>query len=111
MQRTIFLHLPLFGVIWLKGVWAIYFLVGLTWCFHLTFTIEVLHTEQSDLRQNGEFFSMMLIFVVNLVLIGALFIIASPTVGWSDVANGAKGFVEALWRWAAVIIQGLRSRV
>jgi hypothetical protein len=111
MHRTLFLTIPWAGAIWLKGIWAIYFLVGLTLCFHLTFTVQVLHTEQSDLRQNGEFFSMMLIFVVNLALIGSLFIIASPTVGWSDVANDAKGLIETVWRGAASIIQVLRSKV
>jgi len=110
MQRTIFCTLPLVGTFWVKGVWAVYFLVGLTWCFHLTFTIEVLHTEQSDLRLNGEFFSMMLIFVVNLALIGALFIVASPTVGWADVWGDAKNIVETVCRWTASMTAGLRSR-
>lgn len=95
MQRPVEFVIPLLGwTLWLKWVWAIYFLVGLTWCFHLTFTIEVLHTEQSDLRQNGEFFSMMLIFIVNLALIGALFIVASPTVGFRDVWRDACGMVS-----------------
>jgi hypothetical protein len=102
MHRTVFFTLPLLGsTMWIKGVWAVYFLVGLTWCFHLTFTIEVLHTEQTDLRQNGEFFSMILIFMVNLALIGALFIVASPTVGWRDVWNDARHIVEAVWHWIA----------
>jgi hypothetical protein len=110
MQHPVVFDLPLIGkTMWLKGVWAVYFLVGLTWCFHLTFTIEVLRTEQSDLRQNGEFFSMMLIFVVNLALIGALFIVASPTVGLADVVSDAKHIVEAIWKWGGESIAGLRT--
>ena len=111
MHRTVFFTVPLLGAMWLKGVWAVYFLVGLTWCFHLTFTIEVLHTEQSDLRHNGEFFSMMLIFVVNLALIGALFIAASPTVGWADVWGDAKHIVQTVGHWVLATLSFLKARV
>ncbi len=110
MHRPVEFTIPLFGwVAWLKWVWAVYFLVGLTWCFHLTFTIEVLHTEQSDLRQNGEFFSIMLIFIVNLALIGGLFIAASPTVGWVDVWRDARHMVGALLHSLVEVARMLRG--
>jgi hypothetical protein len=80
-----------------KGVWIYYWLVGLTWCFHITFTLQVLRTEQSDLKLNGEFFSIMLIFLANLALLGALFISASPTVGWQDVWQDACAMVRGMW--------------
>jgi hypothetical protein len=112
MQAPVFFTVPLLGVVmWVKWVWAVYFLVGLTWCFHLTFTIEVLHTEQSDLRQNGEFFSLILIFMANLALIGALFIAASPTVGWMNVWEDARSLVETVWGWAKAVVSSLRSEV
>jgi hypothetical protein len=91
MQHVI--SLPFLGWV-LKWSWAFYFFVGLSWCFHLTFTMQVLETEQSDLLHNGEFFSMMLIILINLIILGALFIAASPTVGWIDVWNHVTG----LWR-------------
>ena len=98
MHRDVIFTLPLLGwVVWVKWVWAIYFLVGLTWCFHLTFTVEALRMEQSDLVLNGEFFSIMLIFVGNLALIGALFIAASPTVSFADVWADARGLVMSVW--------------
>jgi hypothetical protein len=111
MHREVVFTVPLLGwAMWLKWVWCVYFLVGLTWCFHLTFTVEVLHTEQSDLRQNGEFFSIILIFMANLALVGALFIAASPTVGWGDVWSDARGIVETIWRWLGAGVSGLRSK-
>ncbi len=79
---------PIPGLEWtlrMKWVWIFYFFVGLTWCFHLTFTMDVLRTEQTDLLHNGEFFSIMVIFLANLAVIGVLFVSASPTVGWADV--------------------------
>lgn len=83
---------------WIRWAWPIYFFVGMTWCFHITFTLEVLRTEQSDLAHNGEFFSIMLIFLTNLALVGALFIAASPTVGWADVWHDARAMIEWAWR-------------
>jgi len=82
-----------------KWIWIFYWLVGLTWCFHITFTLQVLRTEQSDLQLNGEFFSMMLIFLANIALLGALFISASPNLGWHDVWDDARGIVSGLWGW------------
>ncbi len=65
----------------LKPVWFFYMAVGFTWCFHLTYTIKTVRAEQSDLKRNGEYFSMMLIFLINVALLVALYLAASPTPG------------------------------
>lgn len=83
----------------LKAVWGFYFMTGLTWCFHLTFTLKVLRTEQSDLLHNGEFFSMMLIILSNVVILTVLFVAASPTVSWTDVAGDVREVLAGAWRW------------
>ncbi|HSJ04126.1 MAG TPA: hypothetical protein VK956_16800 [Verrucomicrobium sp.] len=80
-----------------KWIWIFYWLVGVTWCFHITFTLQVLRTEQSDLKLNGEFFSIMLIFLANIALLGALFVSASPNLGWTDVWADARSIVDGLW--------------
>lgn len=82
-----------------KWAWVFYLLAGATWCFHLTFTIDILRTEQSDLLHNGEFFSIVVIFLGNLAILGTLFISASPTIGWKDVAHDAFNIVSTVWRW------------
>ncbi len=66
---------------------GLYFFVGLTWCFHLSYTLRTLRVQQTDLLRNGEFFSMQLIFLVNLALVAGFLIIASPNVGWSDAGK------------------------
>lgn len=101
MHRDVMWVLPLIDVtLWLRWAWLVYFFIGMTWCFHITFTLEVLRTEQSDLAHNGEFFSIILIFLANLALISALFIAASPTVGWIDVWDDSRGLV--VWTWNAL---------
>lgn len=101
MHRDVMWTVPLLEMtVWIRWAWLVYFFVGMTWCFHITFTLEVLRTEQSDLAHNGEFFSIILIFLTNLALIGALFIVASPTVNWTDVWDDARVMVE--WAWNSV---------
>lgn len=82
-----------------KWAWLFYLLAGATWFFHLTFTLEILGTEQSDLLHNGEFFSIVVIFLGNLAILGALFVFASPTVGWADVWRDAGSMVRSALRW------------
>ncbi|MEM9016202.1 MAG: hypothetical protein AAGC68_04250 [Verrucomicrobiota bacterium] len=59
--------------IWLYGT------IGFTWMFHLSFTVWMILREQPDVDQNGRLFSFTVIFLVNMLLICALLVIASPT--------------------------------
>lgn len=45
-------------------VWL--FLVGLTWGFHCTFTVQTLLIRQPDIVENGRVFSLALIYLLNL---------------------------------------------
>ena len=86
----------------LKPVWIFYAMLGLTWFFHATFTLKTVIAEQSDLERNGEFFSLLLIFLINVLLLVALFIAASPAPGlglaeagrcWLGTARSVFGFM------------------
>lgn len=86
-------------------------LVGLTWSFHLTFTVTTLMQHQPDIRQNGRLFSYALIYFMNVLGIGLwIVMVASPTLqdfaglfaarsasAWSACA----GTVQQLWRKAS----------
>ena len=50
--------------------------VGLTWGFHLTFTVYMLAQRQPDIQENGRIFSYVIIYAVNLVF-AALWMVAS----------------------------------
>jgi hypothetical protein len=91
----------------LKPLRFLYALIGLTWCFHATYTVKTVIAEQGDLKRNGEFFSMMLIFLINAFLLIALFLAASPAPGlglaevlrcWWSVAAGIFGWLLG-WVW------------
>lgn len=54
--------------------------VGLTWGFHVTFTVYMLSQRQPDVQENGRLFSYVIIYLANLFFV-MLWIIAigSPT--------------------------------
>jgi hypothetical protein len=44
--------------------------VGLTWSFHITFTIHMLSQQQPDVQEHGRIFSYALIYLMNVLVIG-----------------------------------------
>lgn len=100
MNKTQVLHIAGWTMPY-RWVWLLYWLVGFTWCYHLTFTAQTIHIEQGDLTRNGEFFSLMLIFIINLALIGALFVAALPGVGVSDAGGMWLEMARGGWRFVA----------
>ena len=59
---------------------VLFFVTGITWGFHLTFTLSMIRKGQSDLDQNGTFYSLVVIYLMNLVQIVALLVLASKEV-------------------------------
>jgi len=72
----------------------LYGMIGVTWMFHLTFTVWMIRRDQPDLDQNGRLFSFTLIFLVNVLLICALLIVVSPTATF-------RAFGLSLWKNAS----------
>jgi hypothetical protein len=62
-------------------------LLGATWSFHLTFTFWMIPRQQTDLIEHGTFFSIVVIYLMNLVVLAALFISASPSITWTGFAT------------------------
>lgn len=84
----------------LKPLRILYILIGLSWFFHATYTFKTVAAEQGDLKRNGEFFSMMLIFLFNAMLLITFLLASSPSPGlglsevsrcWWSVAVGIFG--------------------
>lgn len=89
------LHSPVrLGPVKMVPALVFYYLVGLTWWFHATYTARTVRIEQGDLRRNGEFFSMMLIFLVNVALLMLMLLAASP--------SPALGLGEVVRCWCGV---------
>ncbi|MFZ4777631.1 MAG: hypothetical protein ACOYM3_19855 [Terrimicrobiaceae bacterium] len=83
----------------------LYGAVGATWAFHLSFTCWMIPKGQPDLTYGGTFFSLVLIYTLNLLILAVLLIIASPGVSWfgflRDLVHNAANFSHLLFRLAA----------
>ncbi len=58
----------------------LYAVIGATWAFHLTFTCWMIPKNQTDLTDHGTFFSLVVIYLMNVLLLSVLLITASPQI-------------------------------
>ena len=65
---------------------VLYAVIGATWAFHLTFTCWMIPKSQSDLRDHGTFFSLVVIYLMNLALLCVMLVIASPHITFASFA-------------------------
>ena len=83
---------------WLFGV------VGFTWSFHITFAIWMLWQGQTDLVEHGTFFSMMVIYIINFLVLSLMLIVASRDVTFGyfgkELFEGAVEFSDRILRFA-----------
>lgn len=61
--------------------------IGATWAFHMAFTVAMIVRGQPDLEYGGVFFSVVLIYLLNLALICVMLVALSPVLDWSDFAR------------------------
>lgn len=99
------LVLALYGVLSLffnlqpYGRW-LYALIGITWAFHLSFTCWMIPKNQTDLSDNGTFFSLVVIYLTNLILLSVMLVMASPRITFAsfgaDLMDNAESFSHAV---------------
>lgn len=65
-------------------VWL--FFVGLTWGFHVTFTIQSLMTTQPDIQEYGRLFSYAVIYLMNLLGVG-LWVVCTTSATLGDLCE------------------------
>jgi len=60
--------------------WVMFLLLGFTWAFHLTFTCLFVFQGQPDVHYGGTFFSIIIIYAINLVLVTLVLLRSAPYV-------------------------------
>jgi hypothetical protein len=56
--------------------------VGLTWAFHITFTLSMLAEHQPDIHEHGRIFSYTVIYLMNVLVIGLwMVLVGDPRFG------------------------------
>jgi hypothetical protein len=84
------------------GRW-LYSLIGVTWAFHLTFTCWMIGKNQTDLSDNGTFFSLVVIYLMNVLLLSAMLIIASPRLTFASFAADLVENVATFAHWIVTL--------
>jgi hypothetical protein len=86
-------------------------LIGFTWCFHMSFTLWMIPKGQSDLTYHGTFFSLVIIYLMNLLLLCGFLLIAAPEITWSRFSDSllthAGDLASWVWNGAALLVSGL----
>jgi hypothetical protein len=77
----------------------LYAVIGVTWAFHFTFTCWMIPKNQTDLRDHGTFFSLVVIYLMNLVLLSVLLIIASPRITFIGFADDVGKNLGIFSQW------------
>jgi len=96
----------------------LYALIGVTWAFHVSFTLWMIPKGQTDLTYYGTFFSIVVIYLMNLAVLTVLLIVASPHVTWRGFAlewlRNAHGFarwaLDFAWRLRELFDNGWRMK-
>ena len=76
--------------------------VGLTWSFHITFTIHMLTQRQPDVQEHGWLFSHAGIYIMNVLVIGLwMVLVGSPRfVTFGDLLTAESGSAYGYaWHW------------
>jgi hypothetical protein len=78
---------------------------GVTWTFHFVWTLWMIPRDQPDLKENGTFFSLVVIYLANLLVMALLLCLASES-PWQSARDFAHEWIrhaavggEIAWRW------------
>lgn len=98
-----------YGEAWEYREWF-FGLLGLTWMFHLSFTLWMLPRGQSDLLGPGRVFSLVWIYLVNLLLIVAFIITLAPEVTWTGYAHECWVNARQFYERVGALLLSLQTR-
>jgi hypothetical protein len=78
--------------------------LGLTWMFHLTFTLWVLPRGQSDLLGPGRLFSLIIIYLANAFLLGTTLVMLAPEITWREYGGHLWSSTKAFYQAASAVL-------
>jgi hypothetical protein len=76
----------------------LYAVIGATWAFHFTFTCWMIPKKQTDLSDHGTFFSLVVIYLMNLALLSVMLVLASAQITFrefgADILTNIGNFAQ-----------------
>jgi len=81
-------------------LWILFFLVGLGWSFHVTFTLMMLLTvKQTDVTSQGVLFSAVVIYFMNLLVMILTATALSHSITFLAVGQSLAGTLASAYAW------------
>lgn len=88
-------------ILWMTPLQWLFMSLGVSWAFHMSFTCWMIPKGQSDLSSHGTYFSLVVIYLVNLAILSAFLIIAAPEVSLErfgkDLLENTENLSAFLW--------------
>ena len=85
----------------------LYALIGATWAFHFTFACWMIPKKQTDLTDHGTFFSLVVIYLMNLALLSVMLVLASSQITFADLGRDLLVNADKFARWVSAIFSKL----
>jgi hypothetical protein len=82
----------------------LYGLIGATWAFHFTFTCWMIPKKQTDLTDHGTFFSLVVIYLMNLALLSVMLVLASSQITFADLGREFVTNVDKFASWVTTAL-------
>ena len=79
----------------------LYAIIGVTWAFHLSFTVWMIPKSQTDLTDHGTFFSLVIIYLMNLILLSVMLVLASGPISFATFGAEIADNINRFLGWAA----------
>ena len=86
----------------------LYTVIGVTWAFHFTFTCWMVPKSQTDLRDHGTFFSLVVIYLMNLTLLSVMLVLASSHITFARFGADLATNIGNFSHWLVDLVEGLR---
>jgi len=87
----------------------LYAVIGITWAFHLTFTLWMIPKSQTDLKDHGTFFSLVVIYFMNLLLLIVMLVLASPQITFASFSNDMVINIGRFSQWVVNLFDEFRK--
>ncbi|MEO7098739.1 MAG: hypothetical protein ABI162_05215 [Luteolibacter sp.] len=94
---------------------ALYAIMGVTWTFHMMWTLWMIPRDQPDLKENGTFLSLVIIYLANLLVLVGLLCVAkeSPAQNFREFGlewlRHAATWADMILRWGNQCIADFRE--
>jgi hypothetical protein len=89
----------------------LYAVIGATWAFHFTFTCWMIPKNQTDLTDQGTFFSLVVIYLMNLLLLSVMLILASRQIAFETFGEDLLTNLGNFTQWMMELLAQLRVTI